>query len=273
MSKEQQVEDFLTYVGYSTLVRNFNIDDMLKTNAKMQAKGLVKNLKRQFLSYINEEDLTFYDNYFFLGEILNRILEIKEEKDKIIESKCMDCKIDDCAISHCHENAKKYDLDKKEKHYKKVVDLCGKRFSGENVSYEEIEEAARTMPDVDLIPIFSKLAHIPATENRYGRVKKIELEHLTRFPELIDEAGVKEALTDRINLPDGKKYYEDLNLVASSLLITRCDYSLAQGNEIVSKFKKWYNERGRDIELSLMSGNLVSKLIKKYNDNLEKENI
>lgn len=259
--------NFLKFAGVKSLNENHNINQMLEENSKMQVKSLRKKLKKKFLDFIDLDNLSFYDNYFVIGESLNAIEEIKEEENKLEKIKCGECKIDDCMISHCNTFKRKLELEGIIKEHQKVIDICGARLQGKVVDFEDLEKLNEKYIDKKVLKALATLIGIPPIETRTDRIKKIDIEDLTRMPELIDSEAVKSLLANFDTIPPDKKYYEDIKLITSSLLLTRCDYSEAKGNQELEKFFKWCEQVGKNFEQESKPVSYAGKLLKMYEQN------
>jgi len=269
--KEKDIVRFLQAIAVQTLENGFNQDELLKENAYMQVYNLRKNLSKKFLSYIDKNKLTFYDNYFLIGECLHQISELEKQEKEIFRNKCDNCLVDDCAISRCADFSTQIDIEKQIKVYKKIIDLCAKRLNNQEVSQEELERICAKIDNDELKLILARLVEVPAIETRTDRIKKININSLTSKPELIDAVQITEKILETMHIAEDKKYYEDINLITSSLLLTRCDYSGTKGEEIVVKFKKI--EELVKGNLGVLSITYFKKLIECYKQKeLEKEN-
>ena len=206
-----------------------------------------------------------------IGECLNQISELDKKEELIRKNKCEDCLVDDCAISRCQHHDEIIRCDKERSVLNRVVAICANNLHGEPVNQEELDVALKKLKNEDIKKALIKLVNIPPTKTRIDRSKKVEIGQLTRFPELIDRAKIKNLLAETLEINEDKKYYENLNLIVTSLLLTRCDYSGAKGEQIVEKFNHIKDVVKSNKNLSQNS--LYLQLIKDYNNELkEKEN-
>ena len=268
--KEKEIADFIKLIAVNTLENNFNVNEILEENAYLQTLSLKKKLKNRFMQYIDEKNLSFYDNYFLIGECLNRISEIRKKEIEIQKSKCDGCIVDDCAVSKCQHHADLINLDIEEKSYKRVVEVCAKRLHGKMIEQEELDKAISRMKNIDIRRVLTKLVKVPPIETRNDRFKKIEIGQLTRFPSLIDQTIIKRKLAESLDINEDKEYYKDINLIISSLLLTRCDYSGTQGEEFVEYYKQIKDNLQNRLKSFSLSG-LCLELIENYNKELKEK--
>ena len=265
------ISNFLKYISTKALTQNRDFEKMLADNSKLQVKSLKNKLKKNFLNFIDLDNISFYDNYFLIGASLNKIEEIKDKQKAMEQERCDSCKVDDCAISRCNVYIREIELEREINAYKKIVSICGNLLGGKNCEDQEIEKIQELIKDEKIIKSLKKLRRVPPIETRNDRIKKINVEMLTKMPELIDSENIQELLANFNIIPAEKKYYEDINLIASSLLLTRCDYGQARGKEEFDKFYKWNKDIGKNFEKEKNVISYAGKLLKLYEDKIKED--
>ena len=268
---EEHILKFLKRTATKSL-KEHDLSEMLDISHLEQTEQLIKNLKNQFILYIDPKEVSFYDNYFLIGESLNRIEELNNQI-KLLETnaRCQDCLIDDCAVSHCHTFYQQVERENEIKTYQRVIDICSRKLKGEQIDEEKIEKANKYLKDEDIRQILNKLINIQPIETRNDRYKKIKVETLTAFPEIINANKVKENLT-QMNIDEITIYYKNINLIATSLLLTRCDYSLSKGQNVYDEFQKWYLSEGRSLIKEQSFVGFMGDLVRRQNNlKIEKE--
>lgn len=234
---EKLVIKFLQFVAVKSITENVQIEDLLNKNVKYLTQNIREEFKDKFLMFVDSKRLTYYDIYFLLGECLHQIDKTKKEVSFLENSKCEGCMIDDCMVSHCNVFDKKRSLEAVEKKYKKVFDICAKKIEGKEIWEEELNKVYSSVSDKEaIVSILSKVIKIPSIETRADSAKSIELSELTKTPLFVDKQATIEQLAKSLEFKK-EKYYEDVDLIASSLLITRCDYYGADREKVLKDFE------------------------------------
>jgi len=112
------VEVFIKAVASEELNKD-NLFDKCKSHLdKEMSLGLVKDLKNNFLNFINKENPKDFDIYFFMGDSLTKEERKRKEIKDIQEKNCGGCNVDDCVLSHCSHFFKMEELESEAKTYK-----------------------------------------------------------------------------------------------------------------------------------------------------------
>lgn len=242
-------EELLNYLQLGCSKKFFENPNFEKCRQKLASKmaeSLKEKMKSNYLNLIDEDDLTYSDLYFALGEVINKRNQSKAEFDEFYHSNCDGCGRDDCmSTPSCSFLDEKERLGNKYSKYEDLLDILIKVVDNKDVSQYTVNDAvSRLNKEGKLRKVLEKLL----IQKRYAfEDKKVKLPLSLEEVVNINPTDVKIELYKGLSCGHGI-INSNPDDIAAFVLLNIFDWGDTRG-DIVNKLQTWYEENKSSYDL------------------------
>ncbi len=264
----KSIEVFLKAVSSEAIQKDGMLEKCKQHLNKEMATYLIEDLKNNFLKFIDMNEPSSFDIYYFLGACLKKQEDLEKEATKLRDKHCSSCQKDDCILTPCLAFSEIQKLEKEARNYQKMAEACTNIMFSVPQDKIEISKTLSKTSNQDFKELFNFFLNKPEDK---GVPQKRKIFGKEQFLINIIESDVKKEILSRLD-DGGKIDYKNVDHVAIVIIEALYDFSNSLGSEEINKFMHWVDayEKAKESVQQNTKGTIVN--IKQLFEEYKKQN-